>query len=122
MFGAAPGLVDQAGRYLDWDKSQLGIARLIDFLAHAYIISQLPIGPYLKTTFAYQPMTLLGRHSLFAFCALTLMSILGQILKVVWIDSAAFDVAFVLTGLVALCSIVRCLEWQSFSTASRQSS
>ena len=118
LFGAAPGLVDQAGHYLDWDKSSLGVSRIIDFLAHAYVICQLPIGTYLKSTFAYQPMALLGRHSLFAFGALTLMSVLGQILKETWIDSAMFDVAFVVVGIVALCWIVRRLEWQSFTPAS----
>jgi len=118
VFGLVPGLVDQAGYYLDWEKSQLGVARIIDFLAHAYVISQLPIGPFLKSTFAYKPMTLLGRHSLFAFGALTLMSILGQILKETWIDSAVFDVAFVFVGIVSLCWIVRRIEWQSLSPES----
>jgi hypothetical protein len=117
VFGWVPGLVDQAGQYLDWDKSTLGVARIIDFLAHAYVVCQLPIARLLKPTLVYAPMTLLGRHSLFVFSALTLMSILGQILKVTWIDNAAFDIVFVLVGVVGLVWIVRRLEWQNLSPA-----
>jgi hypothetical protein len=112
-FGFAPGLVDKAGHYLDWVKSDLGTVRIFDFLAHAYVISQLPLTRLLKSTVVYSPLTLLGRHSLFAFCVLTLLSILGQILKETWIDSSVFDVFFVSAGLFGLNWIVRHLEWQS---------
>lgn len=112
VFGLVPGLVDKAGAHLDWVKSDLGTVRIIDFLAHAYVISQLPLTRLLKRSPIYAPATLLGRHSLFVFCVLTLLSILGQILKETWIDSALFDVVFVLIGLTGLNWIVRQLEWQ----------
>jgi hypothetical protein len=38
VFGLAPGLVDQAGRYLDWDKRDIGVVRIIDFVALAYVL------------------------------------------------------------------------------------
>ena len=31
VFGTVPGLVDKAGLYLDWDKTNLGLTRIIDF-------------------------------------------------------------------------------------------
>jgi hypothetical protein len=119
VFGTVPGFSDRAGAYLDWDKTDLGLVRITDFMAHAYVICHIPIGRFLKSTPVYEPTTLLGRNSLFAFCVLTLMSILGQILKETWVDSAAFDVLFVITCLIGLYWIVRRLEWQSYTLASR---
>ena len=119
LFGLVPGLVDQVGRYADWSKTDLGILRIVDFLAHAYVVCHLPVTAVLKKTFVYRPVTLLGRNSLFAFCSVSLLSALGQILKETWHDSVLFDIVFVCAGLSALCWMVNRLEWQRLSPTTR---
>jgi hypothetical protein len=119
VFGTMPGLVDHVGTYLDWSKTDLGTIRIIDFLAHAYLLAHLSLTAKLKRTPIYAPVTLLGRNSLFAFCSVSLLSALGQILKQTWQDSVLFDIVFVGAGIYALCWMVNRLEWQRLSPASR---
>lgn len=110
VLGLVPGVVDAAGEYLDWGKTELGVIRIVDFLALAYVIYCSGLSARLKSTPIYSVMSLLGRHALMIYCAGSLLSAVGQILNATWISSPLFDVAFVAAGLGVLYKIARVLE------------
>jgi hypothetical protein len=112
MLGLAPGLVDDVGVYLDWDKGQLGTIRLVDFLLHAYAVYALGLTAKLRPFAFYQPMAKLGRHSLVIFCCGSLLSSLGQILTEIWPGSIVFDIVFVGAGVAVLLTLASFIEWQ----------
>jgi hypothetical protein len=95
VFGLAPGLVDEAGRYLDWTKSDLGVVRILDFLTLAYAIHFSHLTLRLKQTPFFGFFALLGRNALLIFCAGSLMSALGQILGGSSYASPILDVLYV---------------------------
>lgn len=95
VFGLVPGLVDAAGAFLDWDKTQLGVVRILDFLALAYVIHGSGISAKIRETWIYAPFERMGRHALLIYCLGSLLSALGHILKETWTNSPLFDIAFV---------------------------
>jgi hypothetical protein len=76
-FGLVPGLVDAAGEHLDWDKTQLGTIRIIDFLALAYVIYRSGVTARLRGSSIYPVASLLGRHALTIYCAGSLKGLHG---------------------------------------------
>jgi hypothetical protein len=80
---------------LDLDKAQLGLVRLVHFLALAYLIYGLRLTDRLRNWPLYRPVALLGRHSLWVFALLSLFSAIWQVLVAVvsptiWLDSMFF--------------------------------
>lgn len=110
VFGLFPGLVDIAGEYLDWDKTQLGTIRIVDFLALAYVIYCSGVTARLQYSLIYPAMSLLGRHALTIYCAGSLLSAVGHILNETWTASPLFDVVFVAACLKCLHKIASVLE------------
>lgn len=108
--GLAPGLVDAAGQYLDWDKTQLGAIRIIDFLALAYVIFCSSVTAKLQGGSLYRAASLLGRHALPIYCGGSLLSAVGHILHETWTASPLFDVVFVVACLNALHKVAAILE------------
>jgi hypothetical protein len=109
-FGLIPGLVDAVGRYLDWDKTDLGVVRIVDFLALAYLVYCSGVTDRLRQTAFYAAIATLGRQALPVYCLGSLLSALGQILRDAWIASPAFDLVFVTVGLKGLLGAARALE------------
>jgi hypothetical protein len=77
---------------LDLDKAQLGLVRLVHFLALAYLIYGLRLSDRLRNWPLYGPAALLGRHSLWVFALLSLFSAIWQVLvaavtPTIWLDS-----------------------------------
>jgi len=101
-FGLAPGLVDEAGRYLDWNKSELGVARIVDFAALAYVVYFSKLNRTVRDTALFDFFALLGRNPLPVFCAGSLISALGQILSESSLASPLLDVLYVGTALLLL--------------------
>jgi hypothetical protein len=80
--GLAPGLRDAATAHLDVAKQDLGLARLIHFLALAYLIAAAPsfgrfIAPVVRGAFG-NALQGLGRNSLPVFAAGSILSACGQ--------------------------------------------
>jgi hypothetical protein len=80
--GLAPGLRDTATAHLDVAKQDLGLARLIHFIALAYLIATAPslgrlIAPVIRGAFGSAVQSL-GRNSLAVFAAGSVMSACGQ--------------------------------------------
>ncbi|MDP3552977.1 OpgC family protein [Methylocystis sp.] len=109
-FGLAPGLVDAAGRYLDWDKTDLGVVRIIDFVALAYVLHFSKVTAVLSQTRLFAFFTLLGRNGLSTYSSVSLLSALGQILQEASLASPALDVIFIVACLALLHRIAAAVE------------
>lgn len=79
-FGLSFGVRDAVYNWLDLDKTNLGLGRLIHFLGLAYFIYCLGISPKLASLRILQPLIVLGRHSLLVFFLLSLVAAFGQVL------------------------------------------
>ena len=91
-FGAYPDVWRSVRDALDLDKAQLGLVRLVHFLAVAYLIYSLRLADRLRDWPLYRPAALLGRHSLWVFALLSLFSALWQVVvaavdPTIWLDS-----------------------------------
>ncbi|QGM97985.1 OpgC family protein [Methylocystis parvus] len=110
VFGLAPGLLDEAGRYLDWDKSQLGVARIVDFVALAYTVYFSNLNWSVRETAVFDFFALLGRNPLPVFCAGSLISALGQILSSSDLASPLLDIVYVGAALLLLHGLAGLLD------------
>ena len=77
-FGLLPGLRDSAYAMLDIGKQDLGAARLVNFLALAYVLATTPMLRVLARTSAGEAVQSLGRRSLPVFAVSSLLCALGQ--------------------------------------------
>jgi len=77
-FGLAPGLRDHAYALLDVGKQNLGAARLVNFLALAYLLATTPWLGALARSPAGEAAQRLGRKSLPIFAVSSLLCALGQ--------------------------------------------
>ena len=77
-FGSSPGLHDVVFAWLDVGKQNLGAARLVNFLALAYLVATSPSLPSLARTPIGQELQRVGRHSLEVFALGSLLCALGQ--------------------------------------------
>jgi hypothetical protein len=76
--GLLPGLRDHAYAVLDVGKQNLGAARLINFLALAYVLATTPLLGVLARTSTGEAAQTLGRRSLPVFAVSSLLCALGQ--------------------------------------------
>jgi len=105
--GLAPGLRDALQPALDLGKTQLGLGRLMHFIALAYLIYTLGMTQHLREWVGYRPLALLGRHSLLVFTLVSLATAIGQVVTEMLGRSALFDVTFVAGGL----SLIYAATW-----------
>jgi hypothetical protein len=110
VVGFSPEVATAADPHLDRGKTDLGIIRIIDFLALAYAIHGSGVVARLKKTAIFSATSLLGRHSLAIFSAGSLLSVGGQILNAAVSSSPYLDIVFVVAGLWTLHKIASLLE------------
>jgi len=124
-FGLVPGLRDAVFAPLDLTKSDLGLGRLIHFLALAYFVTQLRVGTVLKRTIVGPDMMRLGRNGLVIFATGSLLSALGQVIMTLTaVKSSAspqiIGMVFTIVGIFGLLALARYLEWNKLSSAHLQ--
>ncbi len=124
-FGMAPGLLWNAFNDLDIIKSDLGLGRLVHFLALAYVVSQLRLGQVLQGTAFGAEMMRLGRNSLPVFAVGSVLSALGEItMTLAAVKSSAsphiVGMVFTLIGIIGLLALARYLEWKKGIAAPRE--
>jgi hypothetical protein len=101
---------DLARAPLELDKSQLGLARLVHFLAVAYLVYASGVTVRLRGLPGYRMLTLLGRNSLNVFVLVSLSSALWQALVELADRTIWFDIAFAGAGLAVIYLIVRAID------------
>ncbi len=82
-FGLWPGLRAAVEPWIDVGKQNMGVGRLVNFLAIAYLLSHAPLASRLISSRFGAALQRLGRHSLSVFAAGSLLSAVGQALLVV---------------------------------------
>ena len=124
-FGLAPNLLWGAFNTVDLVKSDLGLGRLVHFLALVYVVTQLRLGQALETTAIGAEMARLGRYSLPVFAFGSILSALGEVtMTLAAVKSSAsphvVGMVFTLFGILGLHLLARYLEWKKKgSTAPR---
>ena len=116
-FGLLPGLRDNAYAVLDVGKQNLGAARLINFLALAYLLATTPLLGALARTSPGEAAQSLGRRGLPVFAVGSLLCAFGQaggaLLSGVVADGVACAIEFGYTlasigALIVLASWLEC--------------
>ena len=100
-FHLVPGLWSRAFEVLDHGKTDLGIARLLHFLALAYVISHSGITQLLRPTPIFAPLALMGRYSLPVFATGCVLTAVGEVLVETRPENYAYPLtlgAFIVAG------------------------
>jgi hypothetical protein len=92
-FGLAPGLWNGARGLLDHSKTDLGVMRLVHFLALAYVIAHSGLTGLLRRTPIFSPLALMGRYSLPVFATGCVLTAVGEVI----VETRAEDFAHPLT-------------------------
>jgi hypothetical protein len=108
--GFAEGFAATARADLDLSKTQLGLMRLIHFLAVAYLIYGSALTARLRGLPFYRPAALLGRHSLWVFAIVSLVSAVWQALIEETPHAVWFDASFVAVSMAIAYVAARFLE------------
>jgi hypothetical protein len=115
-FHLMPGLWSQVVELLDHAKTDLGIARLVHFLALAYVISHSGITNVFRSTPVFAPLTLIGRYSLPVFATGCVLTAVGEVMVETRPEDYAYPLtlgAFIVAGGVVLHYLVaRLLAWR----------
>jgi hypothetical protein len=121
-FGLVPGLLWSAFQDLDIIKSDLGLGRLVHFLALAYMVTQLGLARVLQGTAFGLEMQRLGRYGLPVFAAGSILSAAGEvIMTLAAVKTSAsphiVGMVFTLVGIIGLLALARYLEWKKTGSA-----
>jgi hypothetical protein len=116
LFGQSPGLLAS----MTWleaykSKTDLGIVRLVDFLALAYVLHTLRVsawlrGGWLRGRAIFAPLARMGQHGLAIFSAGSILTAIGQIAMRSWNTNWVFDLAFIVLGVVLFDQLARMLD------------
>ena len=79
-FGYASGLWLDVHNMLDSGKTNLGFARLVHFLALAYIVYHSGLTGLMRRTWAFLPLCLVGRCGLPVFATGIVLSVIGEVI------------------------------------------
>jgi hypothetical protein len=121
-FGLASNLLWSAFVNLDIIKSDLGLGRLLHFLALAYVVTQLRLGQALQGSAFGAEMMRLGRNALPVFAVGSVLSALGEVtMTLAAVKSSAsphiVGMVFTLLGILGLLVLARYLEWKMKGSA-----
>jgi hypothetical protein len=115
-FHLMPGVWDWAYDVLDHDKSSLGIARLVHFLALAYVVSHSGLTQVWRKTPIFAPLALMGRYSLQVFATGCVLTAVGEVIVETRPEDYAHPLtlgAFVVLGGILLHYLTaRLLDWR----------
>jgi hypothetical protein len=121
-FWLVPTLQQAFYASFDLIKTDLALLRLLHFLALAYVLIQLPVGPRLAGTPLGRALAGLGRHGLPVFVAGTVLSLAGQMAMMLVEETHSGAVQVVglgitLAGAACLFLLVRIREWSAADAA-----
>jgi len=124
--GLWPNLWESVGLELDLPKGELGLGRLLHFLALAYVLAHLPLGQCLASTRPGQEFQRLGRNSLAVFAVGSLLSALGEVIMTLSevrysASPPLIGMIYTLIGIVVLAILARVSEWNSVEFSRQRS-
>jgi hypothetical protein len=106
---------------LDCGKTDLGFARLVHFLALAYIVYHSGVTGLMRRTPAFPPLCLIGRYGLPVFATGTVLSAMGELVETrseALSHHLAFGAAIVVGGILMHYLVARGLAaWRDKSRA-----
>jgi hypothetical protein len=116
-FGLVPNLLWSTFVNFDLIKSDLGLGRLLHFLALAYVVVQLRLGQIVQETPIGAEMIRLGRNALPVFAVGSILSAVGEVMMTLAaVKSSAsphiVGMVFTLFGILGLLALARYLEWK----------
>ncbi len=92
-FGYASGLWQEAHDMLDRGKTDLGLMRLVHFLALVYVVYHSGLTALLRRTWAFLPLCLIGRHSLPVFATGSVLTAIGEVIVGTRSDAFSHQIA-----------------------------
>src|SRR5256886_10146946 len=120
-FGYASGLWQHVHDMLDCGKTDLGVARLVHFLALAYIVYHSGLTGLMRRTRAFLPLCLMGRYGLPGFATGIVPSAMGEVPETrseAFSHEVAFGAAIVVGGILVHYLVARGLAvWRDKSRA-----
>jgi hypothetical protein len=102
-FGYASGRWQHVHDMLDCGKTDLGVARLVHFLALAYIVYHSGLTGLMRRTRAFLPLCLMGRYGLPVFATGIVLSAMGEVIET---RSEAFNNQVVLGAAIVVGGIL----------------
>jgi len=115
-FGYGSGLWQHVRDVLDF-KTDLGLARLVHFLALAYVVYHSGLTGLMRRTRAFLPLCLIGRYSLPVFATGTVLSAMTELVETraeAFSHELAFGVAIVAGGILIHYLVARGLAaWET---------
>jgi hypothetical protein len=122
--GYASGLWQHVHDVLDCGKTDLGLARLVHFLALAYVVYHSGLTALVRRTQAFPPLSLIGRYGLPVFATGTVLSAIGELVETRSEDfshTLAFGAAIVFGGILMHYLVARGLAaWRDKSRAQQR--
>lgn len=94
-----------------FDKTFLSLSRLIDILALLYLIAHSQTLLRLASLPALRPLAVMGRYSLPIFIAGTVLAMVGQVLRMIYIPSFALDATLIGVGIGLMFALAYYLQW-----------
>jgi hypothetical protein len=98
-FGLVPDLWDNTRDTLDVTKTDLGLTRLVHFLALAYAVYYCGFTRLLARTPAYRPLCVIGRHSLPVFAIGSLLSAVDQVVIDTYAPAVLWTMIIIAAGI-----------------------
>ena len=102
--------IDVPGRIWGFEKGYVAWPRLLHVLALGYVVMMSPLGRLMHLIPKTNSLTAMGRHSLPVFCAGSLLSMTGAVIRYEWGGGISHDTIIIATGLVVMAIFARILD------------
>lgn len=102
--------IDLPGRIWGFEKGYVAWPRLLHVLALGYVVMMSPLGRLMHLIPKTNSLTAMGRHSLPVFCAGSLLSMTGAVIRYEWGGGISHDTIIIATGLVVMAIFARILD------------
>lgn len=94
-----------------FDKTFLSLSRLLDILALCYLVGHSRTILRLCALPALRPLAVMGRYSLPVFIAGTVLAMVGQVVRMIYVPSLQLDATLIFTGIGLMFALAYYLQW-----------
>ncbi|RCL03557.1 MAG: OpgC protein [Candidatus Tokpelaia sp. JSC161] len=96
---------------IGFNKTYISLPRLLHILAIVYVLTAIPAFSFLVRLRKWNPLVILGKHSLPVFISGTILSLIAQIIKKLTPASIFYDTLLILLGIFVQFALAYYLEW-----------